>query len=70
VLASLAYIAQNRGYCRPQFSAKRREASGEERAENSASESDELEIIAGGIRCWSSWNLPAAMIVLSPTIFI
>src|SRR5260221_7306985 len=41
VLASLAFIAQNRGYCRPQFSAKRREASGEERAENSASESDE-----------------------------
>jgi DNA mismatch repair protein MutS len=47
VLASLAFIAQNRGYCRPQFSAKRRETSGEERAENSASESDELEIIAG-----------------------
>jgi DNA mismatch repair protein MutS len=47
VLASLAFIAQNRGYCRPQFSAKRREASGEERAENSASEADELEIIAG-----------------------
>lgn len=43
VLASLAFIAQNRGYCRPQFSAKRNEIS----AENPATESDELEIIAG-----------------------
>ena len=43
VLASLAFIAQNRGYCRPQFSAKPTET----RAENPATESGELEIIAG-----------------------
>jgi DNA mismatch repair protein MutS len=43
VLASLAFIAQNRGYCRPQFSAKSSEPS----VENAATESDELEIIAG-----------------------
>ena len=47
VLASLAFIAQNRGYCRPQFSAKPTETSAERRAENPATESDELEIIAG-----------------------
>jgi DNA mismatch repair protein MutS len=39
VLASLAFIAQNRGYCRPQFS--------EKTTEKPAAESDELEIIAG-----------------------
>jgi DNA mismatch repair protein MutS len=38
VLGSMAFIAQNRGYCRPQFSAK---------PVASAAESDELEIIAG-----------------------
>jgi DNA mismatch repair protein MutS len=43
VLASLAFIAQNRGYCRPQFSAKSSEPS----VKNAATESDELEIIAG-----------------------
>ncbi len=43
VLASLAFIAQNRGYCRPQFSGKSSEPS----VENAATESDELEIIAG-----------------------
>src|SRR5579871_1589208 len=43
VLASLAFIAQNRGYCRPQFSAK----PAEKRAENPSTEADELEIIAG-----------------------
>src|SRR4051794_34113380 len=43
VLASLAFIAQNRGYCRPQFSAKPTETS----AKNSSMEPDELEIIAG-----------------------
>src|ERR1700731_814588 len=42
VLASLAFIAQNRGYCRPQFSAKPTETS----AEKDPGES-ELEIIAG-----------------------
>ena len=47
VLASLAFIAQNRGYCRPQFSAKQKETPTEKRAENPATESDELEIIAG-----------------------
>ncbi len=39
VLGSLAFLAQNRGYCRPQFSAKT--------TEKPADESDELEIIAG-----------------------
>jgi DNA mismatch repair protein MutS len=43
VLASLAFIAQNRGYCRPQFSEKPTAMP----AEKSAPESDELEIIAG-----------------------
>jgi len=43
VLASLAFIAQNRGYCRPQFSAKPTKTS----SENPSTESDELEIIAG-----------------------
>jgi DNA mismatch repair protein MutS len=43
VLASLAFIAQNRGYCRPQFSAKSTEMPGE----NPPTEPDELEIIAG-----------------------
>ncbi|MGB8128549.1 MAG: DNA mismatch repair protein MutS [Candidatus Angelobacter sp.] len=47
VLASLAFIAQNRGYCRPQFSAKPAEANSEKGAENLVKESDELEIIAG-----------------------
>jgi DNA mismatch repair protein MutS len=47
VLASLAFIAQNRGYCRPQFSARPTEPSEEKPAENPARESDELEIIAG-----------------------
>lgn len=47
VLASLAFIAQNRGYCRPQFSAKPIETSTEKSAENPATESGELEIIAG-----------------------
>ncbi|HWG40195.1 MAG TPA: DNA mismatch repair protein MutS, partial [Candidatus Acidoferrales bacterium] len=42
VLASLAFIAQNRGYCRPQFSAKITKMSTE-----AAAESEELEIIAG-----------------------
>jgi DNA mismatch repair protein MutS len=39
VLASMAFIAQNRGYCRPQFT--------EKTAEKPASEPDELEIIEG-----------------------
>jgi DNA mismatch repair protein MutS len=39
VLASLAFIAQNRGYCRPQFT--------ETPTEKSASAADELEIIEG-----------------------
>ncbi|MGC2743167.1 MAG: DNA mismatch repair protein MutS [Candidatus Angelobacter sp.] len=43
VLASLAFLAQNRGYCRPQFSAKATEPPGEQ----AAAESDELEIIGG-----------------------
>lgn len=43
VLASLAFIAQNRGYCRPQFSEKPTDPS----AEKPATQSDELEIIAG-----------------------
>jgi DNA mismatch repair protein MutS len=43
VLASLAFIAQNRGYCRPQFSAK----STEPPTGNPSAEPDELEIIAG-----------------------
>jgi DNA mismatch repair protein MutS len=43
VLASLAFIAQNRGFCRPQFSGQSSEPS----AENTAKDSDELEIIAG-----------------------
>jgi DNA mismatch repair protein MutS len=43
VLASLAFIAQNRGYCRPQFSDKSSEPS----VENAVTDSDELEIIAG-----------------------
>src|SRR5579871_4848730 len=43
VLGSMAFIAQNRGYCRPQFSAK----PAEKRAENPSTEADELEIIAG-----------------------
>ncbi len=47
VLASLAFIAQNRGYCRPQFSANPTETPAEKCAENSAMESGELEIIAG-----------------------
>jgi DNA mismatch repair protein MutS len=42
VLASLAFIAQNRGYCRPQFLAKPTET-----PVASGTESDELEIIAG-----------------------
>jgi DNA mismatch repair protein MutS len=42
VLASLAFIAQNRGYCRPQFSEKPVTTSTEKPAE-----SEELEIIAG-----------------------
>ncbi len=47
VLASLAFIAQNRGYCRPQFSAKPTETPAEKRAEYPATDPDELEIIAG-----------------------
>jgi DNA mismatch repair protein MutS len=43
VLASLAFIAQNRGYCRPQFSQKSADPS----AETTATQEDELEIIAG-----------------------
>jgi DNA mismatch repair protein MutS len=43
VLASFAFIAQNRGYCRPQFSAKPTATS----VEKAPVESDELEIIAG-----------------------
>src|SRR3954466_3736146 len=43
VLASLAFIARNRGYCRPQFSAK---FSGTP-AKNAETDFDELEIIAG-----------------------
>src|SRR5579864_4356471 len=42
VLGSMAFIAQNRGYCRPQFSAKPIETPAA-----STAESDELEIIAG-----------------------
>ncbi len=42
VLASLAFIAQNRGYCRPQFAAKLTETPA-----GSVADSDELEIIAG-----------------------
>jgi DNA mismatch repair protein MutS len=46
VLASLAFIAQNRGYCRPQFSAAQRtEISSARTAENPCA--DELEVIAG-----------------------
>ena len=44
VLGSMAFIAQNRGYCRPQFSAK---TPTENLGENPPTESDELEIIAG-----------------------
>jgi DNA mismatch repair protein MutS len=47
VLASLAFIAQNRGYCRPQFSATLTGTPTENRGENPSTESDELEIIAG-----------------------
>jgi DNA mismatch repair protein MutS len=43
VLASLAFIAQNRGYCRPQFSEKNTDTP----AEKAAVVSDELEIIGG-----------------------
>src|SRR5579859_3119908 len=43
VLASLAFIAQNRGYCRPQFAAKPTETP----AENPPKEAQELEIVAG-----------------------
>src|SRR5947209_3166785 len=42
VLSSLAFIAQNRGYCRPQFSEKNTDTPAEK-----ATVSDELEIIAG-----------------------
>jgi len=43
VLASMAFIAQNRGYCRPQFT----ETPTEKATEKPAAESDELEIIEG-----------------------
>jgi DNA mismatch repair protein MutS len=43
VLASLAFIAQNRGYCRPQFT----ETPTEKATEKPAAEADELEIIEG-----------------------
>ena len=43
VLGSMAFIAQNRGYCRPQFSQKSADPS----AETTATQEDELEIIAG-----------------------
>ncbi|MGZ4844017.1 MAG: DNA mismatch repair protein MutS, partial [Candidatus Angelobacter sp.] len=43
VLASLAFIAQNRGYCRPKF----KEMPTEKSAEKPAAESEELEIIEG-----------------------
>jgi DNA mismatch repair protein MutS len=43
VLASMAFIAQNCGYCRPQFT----ETPTEKATEKSAGESDELEIIEG-----------------------
>ncbi|HEY2171863.1 MAG TPA: DNA mismatch repair protein MutS, partial [Candidatus Angelobacter sp.] len=43
VLASLAFIAQNRGYCRPQFSEKSSDPS----VEKPAPQFEELEIIAG-----------------------
>jgi DNA mismatch repair protein MutS len=47
VLASLAFIAQNRGYCRPKFSATPTEAPAMKPADNPVTDSDELEIIAG-----------------------
>ena len=43
VLASMAFIAQNRGYCRPQFT----ETPAEKSVEKTTAESDELEIIEG-----------------------
>jgi DNA mismatch repair protein MutS len=43
VLASMAFIAQNRGYCRPQFTEK----PAEKATENPVAETNELEIIEG-----------------------
>ncbi len=69
VLASLAFIAQNRGYCRPQFSAKQK------RPRKNAQSIPPLiqtnwKSLPAAIPCWNSWSLPAAMIALCPTIFI
>jgi len=47
VLASMAFIAQNRGYCRPQFSAKPTETPAQKAAEKPAAQAGELEIIEG-----------------------
>ena len=47
VLASMAFIAQNRGYCRPQFSAVPTETPTQKAAEKPAAQSCELEIIEG-----------------------
>src|SRR6476646_10140224 len=47
VLASMAFIAQNRGYCRPQFSAVPTETPTQKAAEKPAAQSGELEIIEG-----------------------
>ncbi|HEX3585440.1 MAG TPA: DNA mismatch repair protein MutS [Candidatus Angelobacter sp.] len=47
VLGSMAFIAQNRGYCRPQFTETHTETPTEKATEKLAVESDELEIIEG-----------------------
>lgn len=48
VLASLAYIAQNRGYCRPQFTAAEQTTAGPSSTRSSsAADAHELEIIDG-----------------------
>ena len=69
VLASLAFIAQNRGYCRPKFSQAHRSAR-RKRAENPLQNQTNWKSLPAAIPCWSNWSSRAAMIALCPTIFI
>ena len=70
VLASLAFIAQNRGYCRPQFSAKPTETPRKSAQRIPLRNPTNWKSLPDAIPCWSNWSLPAAMIALCPTIFI
>ena len=70
VLASLAFIAQNRGYCRPQFSAKPTETPAENAQRILLRNLTNWKSLPDAILCWSNWSLPAAMTALCPTIFI